>query len=189
MKKIFLVAIIALFITPQAVDAYTSTSQKAYRVNDTTALYYIDFVFGHNDHPIEIPVLAKRNQKHGEGTKTLGYSLLKNGLKAKNIGTTRAVVISNGTKISNARYQVPQGEAKKFTLAVILNTKTDLDKADYSILVTDLPFMLGNQELRLNPSELQYYRTPEIELNESNQTQNILETIKVELKSIEYTAI
>ena len=185
---IFALAFITTFILPLSASAYETTGQRAQKINETTALYFIDFSFGHEDHDTYIPVLAVRDQEHGSKLKSLGYEILEESEEETDRGVTQAIVFkkNENVTIENGMYKVPKGYKGSFTLAVVYTTDNALFEADYAVQVTDLPFYWDTDKKyqRLNESELKYYITPEVELNSDNPGEM---TIKVNVKDIVYT--
>lgn len=190
MKTIIFAAL--LLILPASASAYISTGQQAIRVNDTTALFFIEYEFGHESHDLFLPVLAKRGQDHGTEAKTIGFELLEEGSFVNENASVQAAVISEAP-IENGMYKVPKGYATTFRFAAIVTTDPDADEVDYSIQITDLPFYFDGMENKqqLNPSELRYYRTEEVELNGENPSKYPLSvpTVTASVRSIEYTVL
>lgn len=176
--------LIAVFLAPITAAAYTVTDARAYRVNDTTALFYIDYAFGHENHDFYLPVLAVRDQAFGTEAKSIGYEVVINDDYATDDGSARAIVLAD-LPIEHGMYKIPKGYSAPFTLAVVYTTDPTAAAAEYAIQVTDLPFY-SDDELtyyRLNPSELQYYVTDQVVLNNDEVT------VTVELKNVTYTVL
>ena len=183
---LFSLAGIMMLAAPSYAHGYTTTDQRAQKINETTAIFFIDFAFGHEDKDFYIPILATRNQNHGSEVTSIGYEILEESKETTKNGTALAIVLSKGLAIEHGMYKIPKGFKAPLSLAVIYTTDKALREADYAVSVTDLPFYSGEERtyLHLNPSELQYYITPEVELNSDNP-----ETvrIKVNVQNIEYT--
>lgn len=192
MKTTVFLGFFALLLSPLGASAYETTDQRAIKINETTAIYFIEYKFGHENHDFYMPVLAERDQEHGSEVKSIGFEVLEDGEEPTEIGSTQAIVLSN-TPISNGMYKVPKGFSSTFTLAVILTTDEDDFENDYAIRVTDLPFYSGDdlEYMRLNTSELQHYVTDEIGFNDSNGPESTGNTISVsvDVKSIEYSIV
>ena len=141
-------------------EAYTTTGQFAYSPNGHMGIYMTEFTFGHGDHDVYIPVLALRDQTIREDA--LSYTVTdEDGGIAE--GTIAGIVASRAT-YKNGFYVVPRGTRETFTLLTIFTPKSETS-ANYQTAVTHLPFNFdGSQSLKLNPSELQYYVTPLLEL-------------------------
>lgn len=142
---------------PLTTQAYFTTGQRVIKLNDSSALFLIDFVFGHEKHEVHIPLAAH----NGTGTSpySLSYSVLdKSGEIAE--GTAAGIVLSEAPLQTSGMYIVPKNMAKKFTLAVFYKNVAAEQKQRYHLQVNHLPFMFdGSQQLQLNPSELESYRT------------------------------
>jgi hypothetical protein len=159
--------VIALACLPQHARAYFTTGQTAVKLSDTSALYMIEYSFGLKDHDIYMPIAAERNPKNNDA-QSVGYTLQEDGHTVTQ-GATSGIVASNAPVV-NGMYKIARGTAEKMTLFVILATQSDTPHKYYALSVNRLPYYVdrGNpqlQELQLNPSELQYYATEEIELN------------------------
>ncbi|MEX0918240.1 MAG: hypothetical protein WDZ93_03720 [Candidatus Paceibacterota bacterium] len=165
----FALIIIVGVLVSETASAYTTTEQRVQKINETTAIFFIDFAFGHENYDLYIPILTKRGQEHGTKAKTLGFEILEDREEPTDRGNVQALVLGK-TKIENGMYKVPKGYKAPFTLAVVYTTDKALIEGDYVVQVTDLPFYRGDdmEYMHLNPSELQYYVTPEIELNSDN---------------------
>lgn len=151
------------------VHAYLTTAQSVQQINETIAIYAISYEFGHGTHDFYLPIQTVRNQAHGTEAHTLGFEVLVDGKIRTDVGSTLAMAVSDA-EIVGDMYKIPKGEKKKFILFVILTTDEDELEADYAVRVTDLPFYRNDDReyLSLNPTELQYYITPEVEFNTSN---------------------
>lgn len=189
MKSTLLCALVVLVLLPSSLSAYTVTDTRAYRVNNTTALFYIQYAFGHENHDFYLPVLATRDQKFGSKTKSVGYEIMQDDDFDTSDGTTQAIVLAN-LPIENGMYKIPKGYNAPLTLAVIFTTTTETPDAEYAVAVTDLPFY-SDDELtyaRLNPSELQYYETDTVHLNNATSA-SFLESVRVRVEDITYTVL
>lgn len=180
---------LALLMTlyPASADAYTTTGQRVQKINETTAIFFINYAFGHENYDLYLPILAKRDQEHGTETKTIGFEVLAESEERTEIGTVQALALSKAS-IENGMYKVPKGHKLPFTFAAILTTDEGAIETDYAVRITDLPFFMGAESERLNPSELAYYITPEVELNESN-TQPESVRFNISVKDIEYRVL
>lgn len=168
MKNLIIFGTLTIFgiflLTPQTTLAYLSSSQKVSNISSTTALYAIEFSFGHDKHDTYIPVLAVRDQVWGEAKKTLGFEVLTDDARSAS-SSAFGIVLGGKNVTKDMMYFVPKGEVDTFTFYVLLNNTTD-ETDDYAVRVTDLPFYWDDARthLKLNPSELQYYTTPEAEI-------------------------
>lgn len=168
----FFLLLVALVAVPQVSSAYFTTAQSAVKLNEDTLLYTITYKFGLPNRDLRMPVGAVRGIQFGDASPYLGYTLLKDSETAVASGTTVAFVFSNA-KIVDNEYFVPKGEVGTFTLVTLVKLSPDfvpVDAKDYdlSLQVTSLPFTMIKDEseipAKLNPSELQYYITPELDL-------------------------
>jgi len=168
---IFGLAIIAaVFVSAPNAQAYLTTKQEATRISDNLALFQIEYSFGRKDDAVYMPVRAARNQVWGTQNKQIGFEIIKDGV-VTNEGQAAGVVIApiafSLPNSSNEQYVTPVGMALPMSLFVILQVEPSATTSSYRIQVTDLPFYLGKdmKYQKLNPSELQYYRTPAVKLN------------------------
>ncbi|MCA9366305.1 hypothetical protein KC722_01865 [Candidatus Kaiserbacteria bacterium] len=163
-QNIFLVmTLFVALMLPNGAHAYTSSQQTALRVNDTSALFVIDFSFGHGEHDTYIPIFGTTNQENDTKAHTLGYRVIDD--EGNEAFGTAALVLSSAKVVDNTFYRVPQGVKQKFTLLVVATVPSGNSIDNYRAEVTDLPFYWDDemQYLHLNPSELQYYTTPAVE--------------------------
>ena len=156
--------------TGDSSDLYKTSAQYAWQINATTTLYAIDYWFGHSNYDLYLPTRGVRDQVWNTNNGRLGFSVMEDGKTLSDAGSALAVVGSNAEITDDEMYKVPKGTKQQFRLFVILTTENDAAEADYAILVTDLPFYRYEEReyMKLNPSELQYYLTPEVEFNSDN---------------------
>lgn len=151
-----LVVFLFLGAIPASADAYFTTAQNAFTVDNQTGVFTIDFAFGHKNYDVYIPVHAVRS-----GTPSLSelsYTIQRGNnetVKGSSVG-----IVLSGAHVKNGMYVIPKGTSATFRLLVIF-TKDSVDTGNaYTLTVTHLPFSFnGTQQLKLNPSELQYYAT------------------------------
>lgn len=164
MKKIcsFLCALILGVFFTSPLYAYETTDQKALRLSDTMGLYLITFEFGHEDHDVYIPVLAKRQSELQRGA--LSYEVIDDeGEIAR--GAAAGIVLAN-LPIVNGMYQIPKGTSASFTLFTLFTKSDNEVGTEFTLNVTGLPFTFDAEtELQLNPSELQHYMTPALDFD------------------------
>ena len=174
MKKISLSVALALAwaVSPAVADAYFTTSQTAVPLNERAAMFLIEYSFGLPDHDLYMPVIAQRGLEWESTQKKLGYTFAENESHVHEHGTAAALVVSDAP-IVNGMYKIEKGTAKTMTLLAFLITNPQQHEEDYALQVTRLPYYVDKgagelEALQLNPSELQYYVTKEIELNTGN---------------------
>jgi len=167
--KIFVLAVMVFVALPQVSLAYFTTNQTVTQINAETILYSLEYKFGMEKYDLKMPIGALRGLEFGNSSPYLGYNLM-----AKDevylSGDTRALVLSTAKIVGN-EYFVPKGEAATFTLYVLAKfpLATVEKKVDrVAVQVTSLPFSMLEGEVltagKLNPSELQYYITPEVKV-------------------------
>ncbi len=163
-------------VLPASASAYFTTDQKAVQINSDTILYTVTYQFGVKAGALRMPIGAVRGLQAGDPSPYVGYTLYSDDKEVVDNGSTYSLVLSDA-KVENNEYYVPQGEARSFTLVTLVKLGENFipaedKKMDLSLQVTSLPFtMISKKEnmamelgLRLNPTELQYYTTPEIHL-------------------------
>lgn len=161
--------VVAILFLPTNTFAYKTTDQTAKRLTPTTAMYSITYVFGSPSRDLYLPIRTIRDGNDNSEVLSLGYEILEDKKTHTNAGETAALVFSNA-KIVNNTYFIPAGSAAKFTLVGFLRTSVTTPEADYALKVNGLPFTEYNRfgdriDSALNESELSYYITDEIELN------------------------
>ncbi len=171
--KIFLSGLCTSFLfivllVPQSSQAYLTTSQSGQALSTTTALFTITYRFGFLNRELYMPILAQRDSGGAATSADVQFKLLNQKGATTSIGHMNGLVLSNAT-IKNGQYYLPPGKAADFTFVAALTVPTSTSSADYAIQMTSLPFTMiadgATVAGRLNPSELQYYVTPEVELN------------------------
>jgi hypothetical protein len=180
MKKIhmmFGVVAFALFFSCAAeTNAYFTTNQTAIRIDDQHALFAITYKFGSDTEDMYLPALATQD-KSGTSSNfdTLTYSFYENGDQVQTTGNSLGIIVSKASFV-DGMYKVEKGTAQSFTLVTLLTTEKSTFEEDYALQVTSLPFTLGTLSQKLNPTELQYYVTKEVELNTGNYPQKAIIT-------------
>ncbi len=164
MKNYFLIVACLCIVNflPNTASAYFTTGQEAFTVDNKMAVFTIDFSFGHKNHDVSIPVRAVFSELTTRNNELSFVVRDKNDDLAP--GMVEAIVLSD-IPVSKGFYVIPKGKSATFTLLVIYKpTSTTTDS--YTMQVTGLPFRFDtDKELSLNPSELQYYKTPALPLH------------------------
>ncbi len=161
-----------LVLAPSATLAYFTTDQSAIQLNENTMLYTVTYRFGMENNGLAMPAGAVRLTDSASTTSPyVGYEVMVDDTLMPTLGQSAAFVFSS-SPIADAEYVVAEGTDAVFVLAVLLTiTPEEIatlgNDPDLSIQVTSLPFTIvsddGERANRLNPSELQYYRTPAID--------------------------
>lgn len=150
------------FTLPLGARAYFTTAQHAYTANGETAVFIIDFSFGHKEYDMALPVAAQRTF-NTKSTTTLQFEILDEDNKRGN-GSIVAAVLSN-LKPENSMYVVPKGTKEQFRLVAFYKRTSEETGDAFRAQVTHLPVtLLGFEHLKLNPSELVRYTTNYISL-------------------------
>jgi hypothetical protein len=174
----------------ESTQAYFTTGQAAVAATDKTALYTIDYRFGNFNEDVYMPLFAMRDLPHGSESKSAGYELLENGDTPIGYGTAAGIIFSD-LEIKDDMYLLPAGEIADFTLFVIFTVAEDLAEADYAVHMQELPFYRGEdrEPNKMNPSELQYYVTPEVELNNATPSisVNLVDIVASDGASVNFT--
>lgn len=162
---------VALFALAPNTQAYFTTNQIASAINDHAAVFAIQYEFGLEKYDIYMPIGIERNLAWENDEKKVGYTV-RNDEEIVSGGTTAGLVLSSAP-IVDGMYKIAKGTVEKMTLFVVLTTPADAHEMDYALQVDALPYFVDRggdelQKLQLNPSELQYYVTKEVELNTGN---------------------
>lgn len=168
--KLITGAFFALLVLPVTSQAYFTTAQSAVKITDDTALFTITYKFGVSGRALYMPIGALRADDNEPVSPYLEYKVLNDDETAFTAGTDGSLVFTNSSNIEirNNQYYVPVGQTAEFTLVSLITIpeRDQNDDLNLLLLVTSLPFTMIKDEAvipaQLNPSELQYYRTPEI---------------------------
>lgn len=187
-----LTALIAVSF-PGTSNAYFTQAQTQTKLTPITALYTITYSFGLSKNDLYLPLTAERNIMHGESDTKLGYTIREDKKDITNIGDTASFIYSKA-EIRDGMYFVPKGTKASFTLVALLRTQEDASRENYLLLVENLPFQVdidGDadtlQARGLNPSELQYYTTDDIYLNDNPPVDIQVTSIEVNPPTINMT--
>ena len=169
-STISIAVLFSILLTPKSSQAYRTTTQSARALDHTTALFTITYHFGFLNRELYMPIMAKRtNAVSATSTDTL-FTLLDQSGSSTPIGLMNGLVLSNAT-IKDGQYYLPAGKAADFTLVAAVTVPMSSSSANYALKITSLPFTMVDDGTKiagaLNPSELKYYVTPKIELNDT----------------------
>lgn len=154
-------------ISPVAAEAYFTTAQSATKLTDDTSLYTVTYKFGFLNRELYMPITAVRGLATSSPAFSVGYDLLTPTNTVVTSGFALGIVLTDDedVEIRDNAYYLPEGRSAEFTLMTVVRTTPGAQEGT-SLLMTHLPFtMIKGDEVikaRLNPSELQYYRTPAV---------------------------
>lgn len=164
-------AVLLTCLLPGSASAYFTKAQSAVALNDNVFLYTVSYDFGLKKYDLEMPVVALP-QSGATDDFAVGYKTVDSEGETAQVGKSIGIVLSDA-KLVNGVYTVPKGTAASFTLVVLVQA-TDAELASYSaeqnlaLQVTSLPFVMKGDGItvkaKLNPSELKYYKTPELDI-------------------------
>jgi hypothetical protein len=188
--KSYIFGVLVLFgalSLPTCTQAYLTTAQSSTDLGNGSALFTVTYKFGFLNREVYMPILASRSKDFTDTGMEAGYSILFDGeteakatstmISSTNAqmqlnysvlpGKAKAIVLSDA-QIKDGRYFLPKGKSGTFTLVAVVDISKAANTQDMSLLMTSLPFTMiadgKRAEARLNPSELQYYKTPEVSL-------------------------
>ncbi|MCD5381326.1 MAG: hypothetical protein LR008_01995 [Candidatus Pacebacteria bacterium] len=165
--KLFIGAFAALLILPSTTHAYFTTEQSVVKITDDTVLFTVTYSFGIPGRELYMPIGAIRSNNGQTPSPYLEYNIIGDKETTFTAGTAGSLVFTNDkdVEIRNNQYYLPASESADFTLVSLVTIPKESQTQNLSLLVTSLPFTMvvdGNSyNNNLNPSELQYYRTPE----------------------------
>ena len=163
------VAMVCLFIFfPGISSAYFTTNQTATRISDSSILFTITYNFGFQNYDGWLPVGAVRGLQFRNPSPYLGYTIINKDGGTIDLGKTNAIVLSK-SQVKDGQYFIPKGTAAVFTFVALMDVSALKTERNIALRVTSLPFHMKNQEedisAQMNPTELKYYTTPLIILN------------------------
>lgn len=176
--KLYAGSFAILFLLPITSSAYFTTAQNATRLTADTVLYAVTYEFGFAERELYMPIMAVRGLEAPTTSPFAGYQIMDSDETVSDIGVTSSLVLSKDedVQIKDNQYYLPEGKSAKFTLITLLTIPPEqkTEDLDLSLLVTNLPFTMIKDDTvipaHLNPSELQYYRTPEIDFGNNGIT-------------------
>jgi hypothetical protein len=169
--KLVLGLFVFSFILPITADAYQTTDQTATRLTNDTVLYTITYRFGFLNRELYMPIIAGRGVQIENNLPYAGFDVVDTEDTAVTSGVANGIILTKGkdVEIRDNQYYLPAGKVAEFTLLVFatIPPATQTNERELSLLMTHLPFTMIKDETesvraRLNPSELQYYRTPAV---------------------------
>jgi hypothetical protein len=172
MYKIFFLGLFAatlLLHYPQTASAYFTTAQSSLMLDKNHALFIVEYAFGLEKHDVYMPGVAKEGLLFENKEKKVGFTIKNEDGVTVTSGKTTAAIISKAPSV-DGMYKLEKGKAQKMWLVAILETEKDTPTEKYKLQVESLPFDVDmntkKDERKLNPSELQYYVTPAVKLNQ-----------------------
>ncbi len=155
-------------------EAYFTTAQKAVKINETHALFIVEYTFGLKNEDLFMPGVASHKLLTQTKSDKVGFEIIADGRDEVDGKEITSAILSKAPS-QNGQYKVVKGTSQKFWLVALLETEKDTLETDYALKVTHLPFFVDTGEStldtrQLNPTELQYYLTKEVELNTGNYT-------------------
>lgn len=167
--KLYAGFICLALLLPSTSQAYFTTNQSAFRLNDNTVLFTVSYGFGLKDRDLLMPIYTERGAMD-EKSNHLKYSILNNDEVIES-GKSVGVVLTKDedVEVVNGQYFIPANKSAEFTMISLLTIDETFTDEDLSLLVTHLPFTMVVDSVsypnKLNPSELQYYKTPSVNLD------------------------
>ncbi|USN92180.1 MAG: hypothetical protein H6782_04885 [Candidatus Nomurabacteria bacterium] len=166
--KLFFGMFATILLLPATGQAYFTTNQTATKLSENTVMYTIDYRFGLENRGLIMPIGAIR--ENGEETKYLKYDLTDKNGDSVTIGKTAGFVFTSDkdVEIIDNQYYLPPNKVAVFTLVTLLTIADEemTKNMNLSLSVRSLPFTMIINDVehpnRLNPSELKYYKTPEV---------------------------
>ena len=158
MKKTFLLALF-VFVAPLA-----SAASTAVQIDDTHALFTINFSFEDADFTNEIPVIAKHGVEYNDRVDHLGYDIATNEEPSVSIERVTAIVLSDAP-LNGDRYFVPVGTKEVFTLVVLADFGASIPENDYQARITKLPYWLRGDRTTVHQNQLDDLARPVLEVN------------------------
>lgn len=156
-------ALFVVFLCFEEVHAYRTTDQNAFTLDGRTGIYTIEYSFGHGHYDVYMPSLAQ--SRSAVSDTALSYTILDDEDEIAK-GTHTALILSNAT-YQNGMYIVPKGVRARFTLLIVFTPSDDETESHFRAEVTHLPFRLDETHQKLNPSELDYYTSPTLHLEDA----------------------
>lgn len=167
--KQLVVSLLIFTFLPFVSEAYFTTSQEAIKINESAALYSITYKFGFSDREVYMPIIALRGSSVPEEGLYAGYTLVNKDKEEITEGKMSGIILTSDkdVQIKNNQYFIPAGKSASFTLVALLSISEKNIDEEVSLLMSQLPFTMIDDDYvisaHLNPSELQYYRTPTLE--------------------------
>lgn len=160
-----------ILLSPADSEAYFTTNQSATRLTDETIMYTVSYGFGFASRELYMPIMATRSTGSERQQYLAEFTILNEDDEVITAGIGNGLVFtkSDGVEIKDGQYYLEPGESATFTLIALLTIPKEQQPGEkLSLQMTQLPFTMVKDgvkiESHLNPSELQYYRTPAVEL-------------------------
>lgn len=163
MKYVFF-TFIALFVIGNSTTAhaYLTTHKDAFTVDGETAVFIIDYEFGHEHYDLLLPFHASHSRSTTRDS--VGYRIVDTD-GTPGAGTAYGVVLSSVTR-ENMLYRIPKGYSAPFRLLVLYTRDASEVGKSLRLEVTHLPFSFsGVRDLSLNDTELTKYVSPYVTLH------------------------
>ena len=168
-KNILYILAFSIFClaNPFSTSAYFTTAQSAELLDDGKGvLYTVTYDFGTEKYDMYLPILPIRSDR----LDALSYKFVDEIENEIYRGGESIGVVTSNAVIRNGSYFIPKGEARRLTMMVLLMLPEAPLANDFNLALqmTGLPFKMISTskevDTHLNPSELQYYRTPAVSI-------------------------
>jgi len=136
--KMFCAVTALILVTPFTTYAYKTTGQSVTKINDSYALFTIDYTFGFLNRETYLPIVASRGKT--AATNDLEYEILGTDNQILKGGVVTALILS-GTTIEKNQYYLPKGKNGSFKLVVLLRLDETLSQRP-ALQITDIPLVL-----------------------------------------------
>lgn len=166
--KLTLLGICGLILVPFASHGADATltnesdashgGSQATLVNDTTVLFTIDFEFTDEIFNLEVPIVAESGVTYADRVDTVGFAI-----EGSEASVSASGLVLSRQPITGTRYEVPKGQAAKFTLFILAKFEEPLDE-DVTARITKLPYWLDERRTTVHQNQLDDLGKPTLEV-------------------------
>jgi len=157
--KLTIVGICGVLLVP-----FTGHAANATLLNDTTALFTVDFSFTDDYFEVQVPIMAEYGVDYLDRVDTVGYDFVTTENDLPEIENISGLVLSNETIVGN-KYVLPTGSTGKFTLMVLVTFTEEIGE-DVQAMITKLPYFLNERRTTVHQNQLDELAMPILEAAE-----------------------
>lgn len=142
-----LLVICGLWLSPSETEA-----SAGYMIDDTTAVFFIDFAMDANYADFNVPLVADHTVTYNDRVDVVGYEITDKDGEAIATASVSGIILSY-EPLRDMRYQVTQGSVGAFRLLSIVTFAEPVDTA-VSAAITKLPFWANEKRTSVHANQI-----------------------------------
>jgi hypothetical protein len=138
-------------------------ASNAILLNDTNALFTIDFTVSDTIGDIDIPVLGTYGATYQDRIDTVGYTIRSMEGSAPAVTAVNALVLS-ASPLKGVRYHVPKGTEATFTLFILATFTNPITETELKASISKLPYFRDSIRTTMHQNQLDELPAPRLKV-------------------------